>query len=182
MAETGVLDDRWRLAAERGDWLEAAKLAALNQAVSANTALTCATIALADAPTETAVADRLPLSVTQHARCVSHGIDCACFRTCPCWIGDTAKCDGGPAAVAKQKLRIASRSSLAFEPATPRGRAEKALRIPDLEWAHDLVHGLARDVLRLLDLPRIRTPNGIPDGWQVSIDEDGVPTLERRRG
>lgn len=28
-------------------------------------------------------------------------------------------------------------------------RAQKALRTPDLEWAHDLVHGLANDVLRL---------------------------------
>jgi hypothetical protein len=29
-------------------------------------------------------------------------------------------------------------------------RARKALRTPDLEWAHDLVHGLANDSLELL--------------------------------
>lgn len=29
-------------------------------------------------------------------------------------------------------------------------RAEKALRTPDLEWARDLVHGLANDVIALL--------------------------------
>lgn len=32
-----------------------------------------------------------------------------------------------------------------------RQRAEKAKRTPDLEWAYDLVHGLANDVLTVLD-------------------------------
>jgi hypothetical protein len=36
------------------------------------------------------------------------------------------------------------------EIAERRARAEKALRTPDLEWARDLVHGLAEDVLALL--------------------------------
>lgn len=27
--------------------------------------------------------------------------------------------------------------------------------------------------------PLIRTPNGIPDGWHVSVDDDGVPRLAR---
>ena len=37
--------------------------------------------------------------------------------------------------------------------ATPyRELAERALRTPDLEWAHDLVHGLAHAVLELADV------------------------------
>ena len=54
-----------------------------------------------------------------------------------------------------------------------RERAEKALRTPDLEWARDLVYGLANDVLALhseLQALLAKCPEGFSSKYVLGVE------------